>query len=234
MAEEKTKPTKKDKKPEEVKTSEKTEAEKTIEASVKKEVEEAVKKVKTSKKVAKSEPKPELEREYVIPLREKCRPVPRYKKTNKAIKTIKEFLARHMKVRDRDLDKIKLNTYLNEFLWSQGIRHPPHKVKVKAIKVGGIVTAELVELPKKLSNKKARTDKMEQMLLAAGDKKKKSKAPEKKEEKQSEKDMKEESEKKSAVVEAGKDREKAMAKKSKHTAKGSEKSPIVQRKALSR
>jgi ribosomal protein L31E len=37
-----------------------------------------------------------MQREYVIPLREKCRPVARYKKTNKAIKTIKEFLVKHM------------------------------------------------------------------------------------------------------------------------------------------
>ena len=67
------------------------------------------------------------------PLRKKIRVSPRYKKTNKAIKIVKEFLARHMKIRDRDLKKIKLDTYLNEFLWSRGIRNPPHKIRVKAI-----------------------------------------------------------------------------------------------------
>jgi len=46
-----------------------------------------------------------VEREYVIPLRESRRPVPRYKKTPKSIKTIKEFIVRHMKIRDRDLKK---------------------------------------------------------------------------------------------------------------------------------
>src|SRR3989339_763149 len=51
---------------------------------------------------------PELERIYIIPLREKCRSVPRYKKTNKAVKTIKEFIARHMRVQNRDLEKIKI------------------------------------------------------------------------------------------------------------------------------
>jgi len=57
----------------------------------------------------KPEPKVEkVERIYTIPLREKCRVVPRYKKTNKAIKTIKEFIARHMKIQDRDLKKLKL------------------------------------------------------------------------------------------------------------------------------
>jgi len=48
-----------------------------------------------------------IEREYVIPLREKVRVVPRYKKTNKAVKTVKEFLAKHMRIYDRDLKKNK-------------------------------------------------------------------------------------------------------------------------------
>ena len=43
-----------------------------------------------------------IEREYIIPLREKIRPSPRYKKTPKAIKSIKEFLVRHMKIRLTD------------------------------------------------------------------------------------------------------------------------------------
>ena len=86
-----------------------------------------------------------IEREYVIPLREKCRPVPRYKKTPKAIKTIKEFLVRHMKIRDRDLKKIRLDGYLNEAVWAKGIKKPPIKVKVKAIKEGEIVRVELAD-----------------------------------------------------------------------------------------
>ena len=42
---------------------------------------------KTTKTETKKDVK--IEREYVIPLREKCRVVPRYKKANKAIKIIK-------------------------------------------------------------------------------------------------------------------------------------------------
>ena len=79
-----------------------------------------------------------IEREYIIPLREKCRAVPRHKRTVKAIRTIKEFLARHMKVRDRDLKKIKLDKYLNEFVWSRGIKNPIHKIKDKVIKVKSV------------------------------------------------------------------------------------------------
>ena len=102
-----------------------------------------------------------IEREYIIPLREKGRPVPRYKKTPKAVKTVKEFLVRHMKIRDRDLNKIKLDMFVNEALWFRGIKNPPHKIKVRAIKQGDIVRVELVNVPDKLKYKKAREDKIE-------------------------------------------------------------------------
>ena len=46
-----------------------------------------------------------LEREYVIPLRVQWKKVPRYKRAAKATKAIKEFLAKHMKVKDRDINK---------------------------------------------------------------------------------------------------------------------------------
>ena len=177
-----------------------------------------------------------IEKEYTIPLREKCRSVPRYKKTNKAVKTVKEFLARHMKIRDRDLNKVKLDSYLNEFLWSRGIRTPPHKVKIKAVKEGDIVKAELYEMPKKLRLKKIREE-----IEKAGEeisKKKKAEAKAKEEKKPEEpgeeKKKEEEQEKKEAVVETGAKIEKAAAKKMKHTSKKQEKSPIIQRKALAR
>ena len=73
----------------------------------------------------KTEQTTNLEREYVIPLRRKVNIVPRYKKTPKAIKTIKEFIAQHMKVRDRDLKKIRIDRYLNEAVWARGIKKPP-------------------------------------------------------------------------------------------------------------
>lgn len=230
--------------------NEKVEKENNIEEAVKKDIKKAVEakksEIKKSKPLKKEETKT-LEREYIIPLREKCRSVPRYKKTNKAIKTVKEFLVRHMKIRDRDLKKIKLDTYLNEALWSRGIRSPPSKIKVKAVKEGDIVKVELVDMSKKLESKRLREEKREKKAMEVIEKKtKKIKEDVKKEEpkkledeKSSEKvqtlpDKKIEQEKKSAVVEAGKELGKAAAKKAKHTAKGSEKSPVVQRKALAR
>jgi len=106
-----------------------------------------------AKKKTKTE---KIEREYTIPLREKCRSVAIYKKTPKAIKTVKEFLARHMKVENRDLNKIKLDRFVNEALWARGIKKPLHKIKVKAVKKDGVVKVELYELTKKFKDKQAR------------------------------------------------------------------------------
>lgn len=198
--------------------------------------------------------KEKLEREYVIPLRNKWKRVPRYKRANKAVKAIKEFLAKHMKIRDRDLKKIKIDTYLNEEIWFRGIRKPPSRIKVKAVKEKDIVKVELYELPEKLKFKKAREDKREKKALAEikpkeippmpgekpGEEAKESKekdskeeAKEKTEEKKKEEAKKEEAkEKKSAVVEAGQKMEKEFAKKAKHQTKQSKQPKRQQRKAL--
>jgi len=184
------------------------------------------------------------EREYIIPLREKCRVVPRYKKSNKAVKTIKEFLARHMKIRDRDLNKIKIDRYLNEFVWFRGIRRPPAKVKVRAIKENDgkgneIIRAKLAEMPEKIKFKKLREEKIEKEASEAGKKKviKKEETSEKpvEETEKSKEKEKEEKEKKEAVIEAGKQMEKAEAKKSKHQVKDKVKQSKHQvRKALAK
>jgi len=100
------------------------------------------------------EPKLELEREYIIPLRRQWLKVPEYKRVNKAVKAIKQFLAKHMKVYDRDLKKIKMNILLNNELRFRGMRKPPAKIKIKAKKYDtGIVEVELAEIPKVLQYK---------------------------------------------------------------------------------
>ncbi|MDP3966363.1 MAG: hypothetical protein Q8Q04_02435, partial [archaeon] len=105
-------------------------------------------------------------------LREKCRPSPRYKKTPKAIKTVKEFLVRHMKIRDGDLKKIRIDINLNEQLWMRGIKKPVHKIKVKAVKEGDIVRVYSANLPPKINFKKLRGEKMEIQAKADAEKKK--------------------------------------------------------------
>lgn len=104
-----------------------------------------------------------LEREYVIPLRRKVRHSPRYKKANKAVRTVKEFLAKHMKVENRDLNKIKLDLSVNEAIWARGIKNPIHKIKVKATKEGDIVRVTLVDVPKKILARRNRVEKREKV-----------------------------------------------------------------------
>ena len=175
-----------------------------------------------------------IEKEYIIPLRRKWVKVPRYKRANKAIKAIKEFLARHMKVGDRDLNKIKLDKYLNEFVWIRGIRKPPIKIKVKVVKEGEIIKAELAELPEAFKFKKARLEKREKKATEIISKKKeKAEEPEKTEEKKEE-EKKEAEEKKAAVVEAGKELAKKAAKTTKHQTKVSKQPKRQRRQALAK
>ena len=102
----------------------------------------------------------EFEREYTIPLRREWSKVAKYKRAKKAGKAVKEFLARHMKVYDRDLDKIKIDRYVNEELWFRGIKKPPIRIKVRARKDSkGIVHVELADMPEKLKYKKAKEEK---------------------------------------------------------------------------
>lgn len=186
--------------------------------------------------------KTEIEREYTIPLRVKWKNVPRYKRTNRAVKGIKEFLVRHMKIRDRDLNKIKIDRYLNEYVWFRGIKNPPSKIKVKAVKKDGIVNVELFELPKNLDFKKKKEERIEKRGEETKKKKsllqkaqeKTTSSEEKSDEKTEEKKEKEE-EKKSAVVEAGKQIAKQEARKTKHqTSKGTKQPKRPQRKSLAK
>ena len=49
------------------------------------------------------EPKVELEREYIVPLRKEFKKVPEFRRAKRALKALKQFIARHMRVEDRDL-----------------------------------------------------------------------------------------------------------------------------------
>ncbi len=160
-----------------------------------------------------------IEREYIIPLRKRWNIVPRYKRTNKAVKTVKEFLVKHMKIRDKDLDKIKIDKRLNELLWNRGIRNPPSKIKVKAVKEGDIVRVEASELPNKIKFKKLREEKLINEGKEVAKKRKAEKAVEEKTGEQTPEKKNEEKEDKAAVVESGKEIEKSKAVEEKHTTK---------------
>jgi len=94
---------------------------------------------------------PELERTYNVPLRKEYRKVPKWKRTKKAVKALKQFLGKHMKS-----DDVKLGTKLNEEMWKHGIRNPPHHVKVNVTKdKEGVVKAELFGAKAAKEEKKA-------------------------------------------------------------------------------
>lgn len=81
-----------------------------------------------------------IERIYNVPLRRAFQRVARNKRAKKAIKTLKEFLIKHMKSED-----VKIGPKANETVWSRGIQKPPHHIKVKVIKENEIVIAEIPE-----------------------------------------------------------------------------------------
>jgi len=182
-----------------------------------------------------------IEKEYVIPLRREWQKVVLYKRAKRAIKTIKEYLVKHMKIRDRDLNKIRIDKYLNEAIWFSGIKKPPIKIRVKAIMEGDIVRVELVDYPDKLKFKKAREEKIEKAGEEIADKKKKAKekveeeVEKKEDEVGKEEDKKTEKEKARAGEEVEKKLEKEKAKAGKHTSETKMKQPKRQvRKALAK
>ncbi len=91
----------------------------------------------------------EIERIYVIPLKKKT-----YRSSVAApyaVKTVKTFLTKHMKVED---DKVWIDDSLNNALWSRGKFHMPTKIRVKAVKFDdGVVEAYLPELEFKKSRR---------------------------------------------------------------------------------
>ena len=174
-----------------------------------------------------------LEREYIVPLRRKFLRTPRYRRAPKAVKILKQFIARHMKVYDKDLSKIKLDRYLNEEMWYRGIQKPPYKIKVKAKKLdSGNVVVELAEIPEKLKWKKLKEEKTWE---TAEKKTEEEKKEEKKEEKPEEKPEKiEEIEKEKAVVESGLKEAEKKHKELKHEVKLKKEPKHQFRKALAK
>ena len=71
----------------------------------------------------------ELKREYVVPLRRKTLKAPKWRRSKKAVSVLKEFIQKHMKT-----DNVIICNELNEAIWGQGIKNPPGKVEVIALK----------------------------------------------------------------------------------------------------
>ena len=91
----------------------------------------------------------EIERIYIIPLKKTG-----YKSSKAAptaVKRVKKYLTRHMKVEEKD---IWIDDSLNSELWSKGKYNMPSKIRVKAVKFDdGVVEAYIPELEFKKSRR---------------------------------------------------------------------------------
>ncbi len=80
------------------------------------------------------------EKIFVIPLGE-AKKVPHYRRARRATKMVREYLIKHMKS-----EEVKLDPKINLKLWERGVKKPPARIRVKAVKDDeGLVSASLVE-----------------------------------------------------------------------------------------
>ena len=91
------------------------------------------------------------ERIYTVPLR-KAWIAPPNKRAPRAIRILKSFITRHMKLEARKEEgeeepkKLIVSNEVNERIWSRGIEKPPRKIRVRAAKdKEGNVTIYLAE-----------------------------------------------------------------------------------------
>ena len=85
---------------------------------------------------------PEEEQIITIPLK-KTKAAPRSKHAEKAILEIREYIVKHMKAEEKD---VWIDKELNEKIWARGIKKPPVKIRVKAVKFeDGLVEVSLPE-----------------------------------------------------------------------------------------
>ncbi len=84
----------------------------------------------------------EIERIMVIPLRA-TKQAPRTRRAKRAVKEVRETVMRHMRVSEGN---VWIDASVNEKLWENGMRNPPSKITVKAVKFeDGLVEVFLAE-----------------------------------------------------------------------------------------
>ena len=83
----------------------------------------------------------EVERIYSLRIKHKMKKYPRWLRAKKAIKYIRNFLSRHMKVPP---ENVKIDASINEKIWERGAQKPPTRIRIRAVKFDdGTVEAEL-------------------------------------------------------------------------------------------
>jgi large subunit ribosomal protein L31e len=79
---------------------------------------------------------------------------PEYKRTNRVVGILREFAKRHMKT-----DDIKIDQYLNRYLWMRGKRNPPRKIRVRMTK--DETDTVVVSLYEEFKERKSQTEDLE-------------------------------------------------------------------------
>ena len=73
----------------------------------------------------------------------------------KALRLMKEFVARNMKV---GMDEVFISNMLNNKIWQNGMQKPPRKIKIKAVKEGDSARAFLFGEEESLQEKSKRKE----------------------------------------------------------------------------
>ncbi|NWF96362.1 MAG: 60S ribosomal protein L31 [Candidatus Thorarchaeota archaeon] len=69
------------------------------------------------------------ERIYTVPLRMAYWTGSRLRRSNRAVRILKQFVQRHMKP-----EGILLEKEVNERIWNRGIQKPPRRIRIRAAK----------------------------------------------------------------------------------------------------
>lgn len=108
----------------------------------------------------------ELERIYTIPLG-RAYDLTRVRRARTAVKMIRSFLARHMKAAEAD---VRMSMGINELVWARGIQKPPRKIKIRALKDAGKVSAFLMDEKVEEKKEEKKGEKKEEKKPEAGKK----------------------------------------------------------------
>jgi len=76
------------------------------------------------------------------------------RRTRRAMKMLREFLARHFKVKD---DAVRISAGVNDAMWRDGMQKPPRKLKLRGVLENGKLTAWMMgeeEAVKKAADEK--------------------------------------------------------------------------------
>jgi len=127
----------------------------------------------------------ELERIYVVPLR-KVKHTPVSRAAQRAVKAVRNFIMRHMKVED---DKVWIDSSVNEALWSRGKYKIPSRIRIRAVKFDdGVVEVSMPEIEFKSFREELKAVKAEKKpILKVREEEKKEEKGEEEKEKEEEK-----------------------------------------------